>query len=161
MGDGFPFSAPPPWNPLGEVVCFPYLLSDQMNSSSNLLTAAALTGIAVVMMSCGPRLSEAHQEKPINPMPEIWQSTTEDISTLEQSRASRKEWDRKAESRQTVHNTTELSATLARSGLSSRDRTEAARRFQDAEAVVHYGFEGNFHALVFFRSGTPFLVKKW
>lgn len=150
-----------PQNPLGVGIGSPYPLSDSMNCFSNPRTAVTLTAITLMMASCAPQPSETHQEKTINPMPEIWQSITKDISKLEQSRAPRKEWDRKVESSQVIHDTNELSAALAKSGLSSSDRSETTLRFNDAETVMHYGFEGNLHALVFFKNDTPFLIKQW
>ena len=113
------------------------------------------------MMSCGPRKSATYQEPPINPMPDLWQSIAGDIAELERSHAPKKEWDHKAESGRTVRDTTELSAVLSQSGLSPSDRSEAILRFKNVEEVVHYGFESNFHALVFFKNDAPLLVKKW
>lgn len=41
------------------------------------------------------------------------------------------------------------------------DRTEANELFTSADEVMHFGFECNFHALVFFADVRQVAVKKW
>lgn len=84
-----------------------------------------------------------------NPMQAAWGVIAEEINELERTHAAVAEWRRGSESAVLVNSEEELLA-LVPSGLSNKlVRLEFAR----SAKVIHFGFECDYHALVFFDGG--------
>ncbi|HYF36231.1 MAG TPA: hypothetical protein VD994_13135 [Prosthecobacter sp.] len=95
-----------------------------------------------------PREEKVRME--INPMPQIWAGIVEGILTLERRRAPRPEWRAAAEFEEVVRSRKDLEKVVDGLALDDLTEVEAVALYQRSRLVAHYGFEGNFHALVFF-----------
>jgi hypothetical protein len=97
----------------------------------------------------------------MNPMPTLWAGITQSIENLEMRHASSIEWTRLAESCDPITSLAELDATLRLAGISIEDRETVRSEWGKTSPVVHYGFESDHHALVFFADDHASKVFKW
>lgn len=96
-----------------------------------------------------------------NPMPAIWRNVSSQIARLERSSATKSEWASSASSSDAVTSHENLTLILGRSRLVEADQMETNKLFKSVDEVMHFGFDDDFHALVFFIRGRPVAVKKW
>ena len=95
-------------------------------------------------------------------MERIWASIRERIDSLEARRASHVEWSRAADESRDITDLASLRSTLAPAKLSSAETQRIEALFRSSRRTVEYGFEGDFHALVFFDSADRAMhVVKW
>lgn len=95
-------------------------------------------------------------------MPETWVSIARNIKSLETKRATEGKWIEASDSSDTVHTVSEMLVLVTTLNLTPAERKEIQEAFEDSVAVRHFGFECNFHALVFFdQAGTGWKVMKW
>lgn len=98
----------------------------------------------------------------IYPMPGIWAGTVAGIEDLQLRRATIPEWEASAADSKVVGSIGELKEVLARVPLAEREMSGLVAEFAAAVKVLHFGFEGNFHALVYFdQSGRAYRTVKW
>ena len=86
-----------------------------------------------------------------NPMPTLWTGIREDIDKLEARQASQSEWDKLAAEKLRITSVAKL-LEMVPQPLSKSEAEEITERFHTSALTVHYGFDSNFHALVFFDS---------
>jgi len=106
--------------------------------------------LTVILMSCA-------QDKPIqpifNPMEGAWAGIRDGINKLDKDHASEDEWRKASEPHPgpdvvvTIAVLNELTKNL---GLTEAERSELTAAFNKSSRVVHFGFECDYHALVFF-----------
>lgn len=120
--------------------------------------------LAVDLMSC------AHEKptQPIsNPMEAAWAGVRSAINKLDEDHASEDEW-RKANvpppepGPEVVRSIAALSELTKDLGLTDAERLELPAAYNKSSQVVHFGFECNYHALVFFDDAKrAWKVIKW
>tara|TARA_R110002049_G_scaffold160606_1_gene325581 strand:- start:551 stop:937 length:387 start_codon:yes stop_codon:yes gene_type:complete len=93
---------------------------------------------------------ESPEIPPPNPMEFVWESIRGEINHLEASHATLKDWRQAAGEEQQLNTADETRAFLEGTGLSSNDIDHATSSFSTAAKVIHFGFDCNYHALVFF-----------
>ncbi len=99
------------------------------------------------IVSCeDARTSSGH----VNPMLGIWNQIASTIDNLEASKATPDKWAANAEHSEEVHTEQQMSLLIARMAMPADERAALVRIYKSSDKVVHYGFEGDFHALVFF-----------
>lgn len=111
-------------------------------------------------------MSCAHSQSKVvptpNPMPSIWQGIRTDIDALEKSKASPLQWEKQSESVEHILDDRQLSQLTAHLSLVESEQTALQWYRSTAAQTIHYGFEGNHHALVFFDlHNKPSHVLKW
>lgn len=104
-----------------------------------------LAGIvsALVLSACASSPS-----KVFNPMPAIWRGVCEGIDDREKRHASYEEWRSDAESHERLESYQALMSALP----AGYPAAGLAKSFASSSKVIKFGFEGNFHAIVFFDS---------
>lgn len=121
-------------------------------TSKIMLTCAALL-LAGVFCGCAPQLCFT---EPYNPMREIWASTAAQVIQLKKIQATRTQWTKAADSATQISTLAQLRTAIATTGTPADD-TERQRRYQHLErlfrashSTVHFSWEGDFNAIVFF-----------
>jgi hypothetical protein len=90
----------------------------------------------------------------------LFQPIRDRIDSLEN--ASESEWESAAASSEEVASLDELASLTRNVGFAPGERMGLVADFHRAARVTHFGFEANYHALVFFQaSGKPFRIEKW
>lgn len=98
----------------------------------------------------------------LNPMPVIWATIRNEIEVLETKQAAPDQWARKAESSERIFNKEQLTHTVAHLTLPVPEKERLLMYLSSSTQAIHYGFEGNYHALVFFDAqNKPSHVLKW
>ena len=101
------------------------------------------------------------QSTAINPMPAIWTGINARIAQLEETRAPKLEWDKSASESCQIRSLHHLREVMP-SSFGKPDDGEPPSLFKDSTMVVHYGFDCDFHAVVFFDAKMkPSKVIKW
>ncbi len=95
-----------------------------------------------------------------NPMPSLWAGIRQSIDTLESNHAPVSEWDAASDSATRIETRAELDAVLSNITRNGGDKQTMAE-WDRWSPVVHYGFECDYHALVFFEKGRASRVFKW
>ena len=91
-------------------------------------------------------------------MPKIWASLEDRISLLKKVSATQAQWTKAAEDASPVSTITELRVAILATGVpadaveSQRQQEHLERLFYTSHHVIHFGFECDFHAIVFFDS---------
>jgi len=97
-----------------------------------------------------------------NPMPVIWEAVRNDLIQLEKIGAPPAQWAQKAEQSEVIRNQRQLAVVTEHLNLSGAEKAALLRHYQGAAETIHYGFEGNYHALVFFTDKSfPDHVLRW
>lgn len=98
-----------------------------------------------------------------NPMPDIWAAVRNEIDMLERTGAPLLKWKEACGSSEQISTVLRLHEITKPVRLESeQERTELDQLFSSNPDTYHFGFEGNFHALVFFdASHRPIKVVKW
>ena len=109
-----------------------------------------LLAVLAVVGSC---VSKVATVPPPNPMDSIWAGIRDDICRLEETHASLDEWRQRAAEEQVLQSADELRSALRETGLTEVDLAEALRKRSRAAKVIHFGFDCDYHALVFFDKG--------
>jgi hypothetical protein len=96
-------------------------------------------------------------------MPDSWAGVRNEIDTLERTGAPLSKWKAASGSTERVSTILRLHEITKPLKLGSElEKSELDRLFSIAPDSYHFGFEGNFHALVFFDpSHQPIKVVKW
>lgn len=89
-----------------------------------------------------------------NPMDSIWAGIRDEICHLEETHATLDEWRQRAAEEQVLQSADELLSTLRETSLTDVDLAEALRKRSSAAKVIHFGFDCDYHALVFFDKGN-------
>lgn len=110
-----------------------------------------LSLLVLPLLSCSSS-QEGAQIPVVNPMPAIWDSTRNEIVRLKEAKATASQWKEKAESSEKVVSKKALAQLTHDVDLTDAERASLLKQHQNSAQTVHYGFEGNFHALVFFNS---------
>jgi hypothetical protein len=119
---------------------------------------ALIAILLVTFVSC----QNTDESAATNPMPVLWAVARNEIEQLESTTQKRPVWAATAESDETILSPSKLSSILTDLRLSDSEKRQAFAAFDKAEAVCHYGFECNYHALVYFDlSDKPFHVLNW
>jgi hypothetical protein len=98
-----------------------------------------------------------------NPMPDLWAGVRNEIDALERTGAPLSKWKAASGSAERVSTIVRLHEIIRplKPG-SEREKNELDQLFSSAPDTYHFGFEGNFHSLVFFdASQKPIKVVKW
>lgn len=136
---------------------FDALAKNVMNKSwITLLTAA------VFFVGCANR--EAAVSNDNNPMPRIWAGIGAGITELENAHAPEDAWAKEATGAdpRPIRSLAELMEETKELNLTPRDRAGLPDDFSNSSRVVHFGFDCDFHALVFFDdSKRAWKVIKW
>jgi len=94
-------------------------------------------------------------------MPGIWSSIRADIVRLEAKHAPKHEWNEATSESSKITSIQSLLETVP-PDIAENDGSAIADLFSKSSEVVHYGFEGDYHAVVFFDvSKRPIKVLKW
>lgn len=120
-------------------------------------TALLCEAFIMVSMFCGcasqPRVANP---APFNPMPGIWASILADIDQLKQNQASRTEWTKASDSATEIKTIEELRQVIKDTGApvdeikNKSDQAQMEKLFRTSHCIIHFGFECNFHEIVFF-----------
>lgn len=87
-------------------------------------------------------------------MPGIWHSIGAQVAALQSSHALKTQWAEAAEFSQPVQSMKDLLRVLSQSRLSESDIRQVRSHYREGCDLVHYGFEADYHALVYFKNGT-------
>lgn len=97
-----------------------------------------------------------------NPMEHIWAGIGSKIVHLEESHATVDEWTKAAGEVTRIRNAEELRGSLRYTELSSEEMDRALAEFSSATRTIHFGFDCNYHALVFFgKNNRSSYVIRW
>ena len=118
--------------------------------------------LSVVLLACS-------QHKPVqpvyNPMEAAWSGIRENINKLESEHVFEDEWRKAAELHpepKAVQSITELKKQTEGMEFTSLERDQLTKDFNISSRVIHFGFECNYHALVFFDDAKrAWKVIKW
>lgn len=135
-------------------------MSRYLNGALNLCALAMLA-------ACGSQ--STREPSPIepfsltdNPMPKIWAGVVDEIRSLEKTKSVKSKWSAAAESEELVKTREQLEGILNRSRLSEQERALARQMFKSGQLIAHFGFEADYHALVFFdATQKPTRVFAW
>lgn len=95
-------------------------------------------------------------------MPLLWSGIRDDIERLEKARGSYSEWVSLSDGHTILHNSDSVREALKSTRLSDDEVTQVALVSAKGIRTVHFGFEGNFHALVTFgKDDRSTQVVKW
>lgn len=95
-------------------------------------------------------------------MPDIWAGIRSKIDDLETLRAPASTWSQVADEETPVVSDKQLTGILQLASFSQPEVLAAQSTFNRCAKTVLFGFEGNYHALVFFQSaGVAHSVIKW
>ena len=92
----------------------------------------------------------------------LWASVGDEIRSLEDTKSIKAKWSAAAESEEPVKTREQLDGILNRSRLSEQERTQARQMFKAGQLIAHFGFDADYHALVFFdATQRPARVFAW
>ncbi len=103
-----------------------------------------------MIVACGSQPTREPFSVMANPMPNIWASVVDEILRLEKTKSTKSEWSAVAESEELVEAREQLEGILNESKLSEQERMLALQMFQSGPLITHFGFDADYHALVFF-----------
>lgn len=130
----------------------------------------ALTTLALAVLLAGCQTPSSTQnlnapsatQAPI-PVPDLWGSVRNEIDSLERTGAPLSKWKETSETSERVSTIARLHEIIKplKPG-SEQEISELERLLSSTPDTYHFGFEGNFHSLVFFdASHQPTKVVKW
>jgi hypothetical protein len=91
---------------------------------------------------------------------EMFASMRSEVDVLEG--ASKENWISGSGSHQEIQSLRELDELIQPISFTETERMQMFSDYKKAHSVAHFGFDGNYHALVFFNSsGNPIRVEKW
>ena len=89
-----------------------------------------------------------------------YKSIRDKIDSLE--RSPKNEWIASTDSCEQINTIKELEDLIQPISFSEDERRQLLSDYEQAHTTYHFGYEGNYHALVFFTStGNPIRVEKW
>lgn len=122
----------------------------------------ALLNIVWLLAACTSQDKTKRVEIVPNPMATLWNKVGDKVELLGSRNASRSEWKSESESEEPITNQRQLRECIERSRLETHAKTEAFEIFRTSEFVAHYGFDADYHALVFFdKSRHSIRAFKW
>jgi hypothetical protein len=128
----------------------------------SLATLMVICLLPILATNCQSSSDRRDVRADFNPMPKIWSGIVDQIQGLERAHAPKQEWEQAASDSVRVATKEQLVDMLGMGLLSPEDKRKAVAAFYQASDVQHFGFDGDFHALVFFsESGHPMLVVRW
>ena len=119
---------------------------------------------AVFLCTVGVTVSSCSGQRPVsepNPMPALWATSRTTIDRLEITHASPEKWAAVAVCSTRITSHGQLNQTLHYAGLDEAAICSVLAEWGKHDPVIHYGFDSNDHALVFFSSGRAVKVFKW
>ena len=123
-----------------------------MNSTA---TMSLLMASSLFAAGCATRPATAVT---YNPMPEFWASIAGGIAALKKVNATRTQWTKAADSASPILTVAQLHTAIAATGAPA-DAVERQRQLDHLESLfhtsrrtIHFGFECDHHAIVFFDS---------
>ncbi len=119
-----------------------------------------LCGLLFMQVAC----TQHKAVQPVfNPMDAAWSRIREGISKLENEHAPEIEWRKASEPQSSVvASVSDLQDQTKSLEITDSERELLRAAFKRSSRVIHFGFEGNFHALVFFdAAGKSWKVTKW
>ena len=118
--------------------------------------------LIVSLLCMGCRTSVERRQYEFDPMPGIWAETVAGIDDLQLRGATIPEWRASAADSEVIGSIGELKEVLASVPLADGEWIGLVADFNAAAKVLHFGFEGNFHALVYFdQNGRAYRTLKW
>ncbi len=94
-------------------------------------------------------------------MPALWSGIKADIDKLEARQAPKSEWDKSAAEKLRITSIVKLLEVMPQS-LAKSEADEISDQFHTSALTVHYGYDCDYHALVFFDAGMKAQkVIKW
>lgn len=93
-----------------------------------------------------------------NPMPKVWAMLEGQIAILKKVGATQAQWTKAADNALPISSIAELRGAIAATGVPAdavereRQQEHLERLFRTSHHVIHFGFECDFHAIVFFDS---------
>lgn len=98
-----------------------------------------------------------------NPMDTAWSGIRDGINKLEDQHANEDGWRKASEPPpEVISSISDLHERTKHLEITVTEREGLPAAFNRSSRVIHFGFEGNFHALVFFdESGKSWKVIKW
>ena len=106
--------------------------------------------ITVVMslVSCGS--TKVASPPPPNPMESIWSGIRSRMVRLDESHASRAEWQKASCEQHHLQSADEVRKMLKETSLTQDEVGKATAEYKTASRTIHFGFDCDYHALVFF-----------
>ncbi len=99
---------------------------------------------------------------PPNPMESIWADIRSKVVGLDESHASRAEWQKASCEQYPLQSADEVRNVLKETSLTQNEVDEAAEAFKTASQTIHFGYDCDYHALVFFdRNGNSSSAILW
>lgn len=117
--------------------------------------------VSALILGCSSLDRQEKMEAAENPMPKIWSNIESSINDLETSRATPSQWTAVAESSDTILSENQLLTLLPFKTSETIKINNALSNFRNAEKVIHFGFEANHHAVVFFSANKTTSLIKW
>ena len=110
----------------------------------------------LIVTSCAARKNpEPHFQ---NPMPAIWASIQAQIDELKKGEAAQRQWRKLADNASRISTLEDLHKAIAATGVSAdplereRQQKHLENLFHASHRTIHFGFECDHHAIVFFDS---------
>ena len=91
-----------------------------------------------------------------NPMPAVWASIEARRDTLKKTSATQAQWTKASDGVYPISTVDQLHAAIAATGVPAdaaerqRQQNHLERLFRTSHSTIHFGFECNYHAIVFF-----------
>ena len=117
-------------------------------------------GLLLMQMAC----TQHKTVQPVsNPMDAAWSQIRGGISELEIRHANEQDWRKASEpGPQVISSISALRDQIKGLNITDSEREALSTAFRQSSRVVHFGFECNYHALVFFNeAGKCWKVIKW
>lgn len=110
---------------------------------------AVFAVVPVLSLGCSTEI-ERDKRDTLNPMESVWASVSADIDRLERAHAPRSEWIKAASDSTRVSSLPQLHSIIVGVHLEETERQHLDHIFRSSQRTTLFGFEQNFHALVFF-----------
>ncbi|OYW31616.1 MAG: hypothetical protein B7Z47_00530 [Chthoniobacter sp. 12-60-6] len=140
------------WKELGRV--------KHMPAPRSSLWKCCLFGVLFMEMAC----AQHKTIQPVsNPMDAAWSEIRDGIGKLENEHAHEDDWRKASEPHpEVVSSISDLNEQTKSLEISVSEREGLPAAFNKSSRVIHFGFECNYHALVFFdEAGKSWKVIKW
>lgn len=121
---------------------------------------AFLIIVALLLGGCASDPASRDGEATGVPFQYPWEVVADKIEALDASNSSEVEWERLAAHSVPIDSLEQFNSII--SGFSKRDQNMARRNYLAAHKAIHYSFETNLHAIVFFReTGETISSMRW
>jgi len=107
-----------------------------------------LSAVLIAMVSCGSTKVVVPSQP--NPMESIWADILSNIVRLDAMHASMADWQKSSTEEHPLRSSDEVRTVLKSTRLTLDEVDQAVRAFKAASRSVHFGFDCDYHALVFF-----------